>query len=154
MGKWGLQSAFGLLQGTSEKGLVYKSNYNDGIIECYGDADHGGDHTSGRSTSGVICLYAGGAISWLSQKQASVAISTIEAEIVAASEAAREIVWLKRLLSAMTTISETPQLQVDNEAAVKLAQNPEFHRRTKHIRIRHFFVRELVTDGVAVEISL
>lgn len=138
---------FRYLQGTSDHGIVYQPDYKKGIIECYSDADHGGDHSSGRSTTGVMCLYSGGAISWLSQKQASVAISTTEAEIVAASEAAREAVWLKRLLSIMTVLKDSPCLQVDNEAAVKLAHNPELHRRTKHIQIRHFFVRELVTEG-------
>lgn len=87
-------------------------------MECYSDADHGGDQPSGRSTTGVMCLYAGGAISWHSQKQVSVAISTTEAEIFAASEAACEVVWLTRLLTAMTVLKGTPQLQVDNEAAV------------------------------------
>jgi len=75
---------------------------------------------SGRSTTGVVCLHAGAAISWLSQKQPVVAISTTEAEIVAASEAAREIVWLQRLMQSMITIYDTPVLHVDNEAAVKL----------------------------------
>ena len=132
---------FRYLQGTANNRLVYKPGYKEGVIECYSDADHGGDQSTGRSTTGVVCLHAGGAISWQSQRQASVAISTTEAEIVAASEAAREIVWLKRLLAAMTVINKMPELQVDNEAAVKLAQNPEFHRRTKHIRLRHFYVR-------------
>lgn len=138
---------FRYLQGTSDHEIVYKPDHKKGIIECYSDADHGGDHSSGRSTTGVMCLYSGGAISWLSQKQASVAISTTESEIVAASEAAREVVWLKRLLSIMTVLKDIPYLQVDNEAAVKLAHNPELHRRTKHIQIRHFFVREMVTEG-------
>jgi transposase InsO family protein len=138
---------FRYLQGTTDHGIVYQPDYKMGFIECYSDADHGGDHSSGRSTTGVICLYSGGAISWLSQKQASVAISTTESEIVAASEAAREVVWIKRLLSSMTSMKGLPRLQVDNEAAVKLAHNPELHRRTKHIQIRHFFVREMVTDG-------
>ena len=75
------------------------------------------------------------------------AISTTEAEIVAASEAAREVVWLKRLMETMTVMNSVPELYVDNDAAVKLELNPEFHRRTKHNRIRHFFVRERVSEG-------
>ena len=86
-------------------------------------------------------------MSWLSQRQASVAISTTEAEIVAASEAARESVWLSYLLREISAVDSVPRLHVDNSAAVKLAQNPEYHRRTKHIRLRHFFVREKVCDG-------
>lgn len=135
------------LKNTIDTGIVYKPQDKKCTLLCYSDADHAGDTTTGRSTTGVVCIYAEGAISWLSQRQASVAISTTEAEIVAASEAAREILWLKRLLSDIVKFSDKPQLQVDNEAAVKLAQNPELHRRTKHIRTRHFFVRELVTGG-------
>jgi len=138
---------FRYLKGTSDIGIVYKPNYKKGILECYSDADHGGDKLTGRSTTGVLCMYSGGAISWISQRQSSVAISTTEAEIVAASEATREIIWLKRLFKEFIHMDNIPLLQVDNESAVRLAQNPEFHRRTKHIRIRHFFVREHVTEG-------
>lgn len=139
------------LRGTTDHALVYKNNYKNGVLECYSDADHAGDSTTGRSTSGVLCLYSGAPISWISQRQVSVAISTTEAEIVAASEAAREIIWLKRLLAELDQMTTMPNLQVDNEAAIRLAQNPELHRRTKHIRTRHFFVRELVNSD---EISI
>ena len=103
------------LQGTTNRGIVYKPDYKKGVIECYSDADHGGDLSTARSTTGVVCLHAGGAISWLSQRQPSVAISTTEAEIVAASEGASEIVWLKRLLSEMISTMEKPELLVYNE---------------------------------------
>lgn len=139
---------FRYLRGTADHRLIYKTNPGEGNFVCYSDADHGGDLGTGRSTSGVLCLYSGAPISWMSQRQASVAISTTEAEIVAASEAAREIIWLKQLLTELGQLKDAPVLLVDNEAAIRLAQNPEFHRRTKHIRIRHFFVRELVTAGV------
>jgi len=135
------------LRGTTDHILAYKPNQGKGNLVCYSDADHGGDLGTGRSTSGVLCLYSSAPISWMSQRQASVAISTTEAEIVAASEAAREIIWLKQLFTELGQLKDAPKLQVDNEAAIRLAQNPEFHRRTKHIRIRHFFVRELVTAG-------
>ena len=142
-----MKRIFRYLKGTIDKGIVYRPSYNSGVLECYADADHGGDNMTGRSTSGVVCIYSGGAISWSSQRQQSVAISTTEAEIVAASECAKKVVWLKRLLGECTTLKDMPILRVDNQAAVRLAQNPEYHRRTKHIRLRHFFVREKVTEG-------
>ena len=74
-------------------------------------------------------------IPWLSQRQAT---PTTEAEIVAA----KEIIWFSRLFSQVIQLKQTPILQVDNLAAVRLAQNPEFYRRTKHIAIKHFFIRE------------
>ena len=138
---------FRYLKGTAELGITYKPGVKDELIS-FSDAYHGGDDTTGRSTTGVLCMYTGGAISWYSQLQTSVAISTTEAELVAASEAAREMVWLKRLFEEITTLKSVPILWVDNEAAIKLTQNPEYHRRTKHIHIRHFFVRELVLDGI------
>ena len=65
---------------------------------------------SGRSTTGVICVYSGGAIRWLSQRQMSVAISTTKAEIVAASEAAREVMWLKRFLNGIVGLEGIPEI--------------------------------------------
>ncbi|GBN94174.1 hypothetical protein AVEN_264091-1 [Araneus ventricosus] len=86
-------------------------------------------------------LGAGGAISWLSERQAIVATSTTESEIVSANEAAKELIWLKRLISGVSFLKELPTIYVDNNAAIRLAQNPEFHRRTNHINLKHFFVR-------------
>uniref|UniRef100_A0A146M1T4 Retrovirus-related Pol polyprotein from transposon TNT 1-94 n=1 Tax=Lygus hesperus TaxID=30085 RepID=A0A146M1T4_LYGHE len=85
---------FRYLKGTSQLGLLYKSGNNS--LVCYSDADHGGDHSTGRSTTGVVAMFSNAAISWLSQRQTSVSISTTEAEIVAASD-----LWLKRLLLDM-----------------------------------------------------
>ncbi|CAB3229654.1 unnamed protein product [Arctia plantaginis] len=98
----------------------------------------------------MVCMYAGGIIAWKSHRQASVAISSTEAEVVAVSETAREIMWLKVLMASIQHTDDITVLYVDNESAIKLARNPpyEFHSRTKHIRIRHFFIREAVTDGV------
>jgi ribonuclease HI len=63
----------------------------------YSDSDFGGCRITGRSTSGVVMMYASGAISRLSQRQATIATSTTEAEIIAATEAVKEMIWLKRL---------------------------------------------------------
>lgn len=136
------------LRGTLDWGLIYKRK-SDAKLRCYSDSDHGGDLETGRSTSGMICTYAGGIISWKSNRQASVAISSTEAEVVAASETAREIIWLRRLFESIEHTKYKPVLYVDNESAIKLARNPpyEYHSRTKHIRIREFFIREAVTDG-------
>jgi hypothetical protein len=96
------------LRGTTNCGLLYKSNQAKGFFECYSDADHGGDLSTGRSTSGVLCLHSGAPITWMSQRQSSVAISTTEAEAVAASEAAREIIWIKRILTELDQLKATP----------------------------------------------
>lgn len=140
-----VKRVFRYIAGTIDVGVVYDKN-GKRELECYSDADFGGCLTTGRSTSGVVIKYAGGAISWMSQRQTIVATSTTEAEIVAATEAAKEIIWLSRLYSQVKKFKNIPILFVDNAAAVRLAQNPEFHRRTKHIAIKHFFIREKVVE--------
>lgn len=82
---------FRYLKGTTDIGLLYKFGLQ-GKLETFSNSDYGGDETTGRSTSGVVCMYAGAAISWMSQRQTSVALSTTEAEIIAASESAKGIV--------------------------------------------------------------
>jgi transposase InsO family protein len=135
------------LAGSIESGIIYTRTGSEGILEGYSDSDYGGCCHTGRSTSGVVVKYAGGAISWYSQRQASVATSTTEAEVIAASEAAKEMIWLKRLFLEITTLDKSPPyIYVDNSAAVRLSQNPEFHRRTKHISLRHFYIRERVIE--------
>lgn len=100
-----VKKIFRYLKATTDYGIVYKANTNKNILQCYNDADHGGDLGTGRSTSGVLCLYSSAPITWISQRQTSVAISTTEAEVVAASEAAREIVWIKKLLTELDQLN-------------------------------------------------
>jgi hypothetical protein len=142
-----VKRVFRYIAGTLDLGIVYRSNVDEGFLDVYSDADFGGCTSTGRSTSGVIVRYAGGAISWMSQRQPVVATSTTEAEIIAANEGAKEAIWLSRLFRGIIQFKDVPIIQVDNSAAVRLAQNPEFHRRTKHISIKHFFIREKVTEG-------
>ncbi|GBO18246.1 Retrovirus-related Pol polyprotein from transposon TNT 1-94 [Araneus ventricosus] len=143
------------IAGSYDKGIVYKHKYKQGLLECYTDADFGGCKASGRSTSGIVILYSGGAISWFSQRQSVAATSTTEAEIIAANECCREIIWLKRLFSSVTKLDGISVLKVDNRAAIRLAQNPEFHRRTKHISIKHFFYqRKGVRKGITGAASI
>jgi len=118
-----------------------------GVLTTYCDADYAGDVSTRRSTSGVVCQHMGGPISWLCQRQKSVALSTTEAEFVAASEAAKEIIWLSRLFGEITHLINTPVLKVDNMSAVKLVKSPVFHKRSKHIEVRHYFVREKFNEG-------
>ncbi len=138
------------LKGTSQLGIVYRADQQAGVLVTFSDADYAGDISTRRSTSGVVCQYVNSAISWMSQRQKSVALSTTEAEFIAASEAAKETIWLKRLLSEVTTLVTTPVLMVDNMSAIKLVKNPVFHKRSKHIEVRHYFVREKVDEGQLV----
>ena len=93
----------------------------------------------------------------MSKKQSLIALSTTEAEYVAASEASKEAVWLRLILSEIygtfsdhgNSPSATPSipLYIDNQAAIKLIKNPQFHERIKHIEIKHHYIRETYENG-------
>ncbi len=143
---------FRYLSGTIKLGIVYRHNEQSGVLKIYSDADYAGDVLTRRSTSGIVSMYMGGAISWSSKRQRSVALSTTEAEFIAASEAAKEIIWLSRLLREITNLITIPLIMIDNMSALKLIKNPSFHKRSKHIEVRHYFVREKFEEGqLAVE---
>eukprot|EP00965_Chrysotila_dentata_P178037 5881381-Pleurochrysis_carterae.AAC.1 len=90
-------------------------------------------------------MYNQAAILWASKKQQSVALSSCEAEIIAASEATKEAVYLRTLFADLGLAPKQPTpLAMDNKSAIDLAYNPEHHQRSKHIDRRHFFVRERV----------
>ena len=127
------------LERTKSYGLTYKADQE----ELFGMSDS--DWAVKHSTTGWGFMYNMALISWNSSKQTSVALSSCEAEIMAASEAAKEAKFLLQYLTELKLIGPNPiELYVDNQAARDLAYNPEHHKRTKHIDRRHFFVRELV----------
>lgn len=135
------------LKATAYLGLSYKKSA-DGNLIGYSDADWAGDMDDRHSTSGNVFSLACGAVSWLSKKQATVALSTAEAEYVALSTATQEAIWLRRLLADMGEPPEGPtEIYEDNQGAISMAKNPVGHARTKHIDIRYHFVRERVQDG-------
>ena len=117
-------------------------------LEGMADADWAVRH----STSGFVFTLARAAISWGSKRQQSIAISSCEAEIMAASEAAKEAVYLDRLVSEIGFKGDTGpvRLCLDNRAAIDSSYNPENHNRTKHIERRHYFIRELVSENKIV----
>ena len=112
---------------------------------AYSDSDLGTQH----STTGWDIVWQRAAISYGSKKQISVATSSCHAEIVAASEAAKEAKYYREFATELGFPQTQPTpLLVDNTAAINLSYNPEHHNRTKHIDRRHFYVRELVEDHV------
>jgi len=139
------------LQGTKSFGLRYNS-VNDPELSGYTDSDYAGDHLDRKSTGGFLFFYGNSLISWSSQKQPVVALSSTEAEYVALHSGAREAVWLRRFLKELGYEQKGPTpIYVDNQSAIKLAKNPEFHKRTKHIEVKFHYTRELVEEG-AIEL--
>ena len=104
------------------------------------------DVDSRRSTTGYVFIYNGAAISWVSKIQPTVAASTTEAEYVAGAMAAKEAIWLRRLLGALTGTTKAVQMKCDNQGALALMQNAVSSPRTKHIDISHHFIREKVAE--------
>ena len=128
--------------------MVLNYQKTDGsTLSGYSDANWAGDLNDRHSTSGNVFFLANGAISWLSKKQATVALSTAESEYIALSQAAQEAIWLRRLLQDIGMKFESPtQVNEDNQGAIAMAKNPVAHARTKHIDIRYHFVREAIQD--------
>lgn len=90
-------------------------------------------------------------VSWCNKKQLVVTLSSTEAEYVAATMAAQECMWLKRLIGEMLCkVDHAIQIRCDNESAVKIASNLIFHGRTKHIEVRHHYIREKVLEQEVV----
>ena len=93
-------------------------------------------------------LLGGGAITWSSRKQSSVALSTVEAEYMALSVATQEAIWLRHLQEELgVTNTDLTLIFEDNQGAISMAKNPVFHKRTKHVQNRYHFVREAVEQG-------
>ena len=136
------------LRGTSEFGLLYCRSDSTRCVG-FSDADWGGSLDDRKSTSGYMFQIGGTAISWRSNKQSCVALSTAEAEYVALAAAAQEAIWLQQLVSdiLIEPIEET-EIYEDNQSAICLAKNPQFHGRTKHIEIKYHFIRDHVEKGI------
>src|SRR5216684_2184647 len=95
-----------------------------------------------------VFMLGRGIMSWSSKKQSTVALSSMEAKYITGGHAVKEVVWLRQLLSELKqdTIEPTT-IHIDNQSSIALAHNPEFHDRTKHIDIRHHFLREKTESG-------
>eukprot|EP00253_Pinus_taeda_P018476 PITA_18476 len=106
-----------------------------------------GDLDKRRSTIGYVFTLAGGAISWMSKLQETVALSTTEAEYIAASDSSKEAIWLKGLLDEIGRTREKVDVLCDSQSAIHLATNPAYHSITKHIDVRYNFLRHVIEGG-------
>ncbi len=139
-----VQRIFRYLKQHPDLGLVYR----DEELLGYTDANWARDNDR-KSTGGYLYKLGGAAISWSSKRQNTIALSSCEAEYMAASEAAKEALWMRRLLNEFGYGGpQQVTIQADNQSAIALAENPMHHGRTKHIEIRYHFIREKVTEGL------
>jgi hypothetical protein len=133
------------LSGTASYGIIFGGTRSG--LEAYTDADYAGDIDTRRSTTGYVFILNGGAISWSSRLQQTVAASTTEAEYMAAASATKEGLWLRKLLSEMQLDITIIDIKADSQSAIKLLKNPVFSMRSKHIDIIYHFARERVIRG-------
>jgi len=130
------------LAGTADYGIMFGNSTDNLKINGYCDADFAGDIDTRRSTTGYIFTLNGGAISWSSRRQQTVAVSTAEAEYMAAAYAVKEALWLRKLAADLQLDTATTVIYGDNQAAIKLLKNPISSLRSKHIDVIYHFARE------------
>jgi hypothetical protein len=119
-------------------------------IDAYSDSDWANDRDERKSTTGYILYLNGDPVSWQSRKQKVVALSTAEAEYYAITEAAKEVQWTKQLLIEILNDGTTDFkldttstiIHSDSQSAIAIGNNNAGHGRSKHIDIRHHFIRD------------
>jgi len=147
----GVKRVLKYIKGTISYGISFIIGSNNTEMEAYCDADWAGDLDSRRSTSGWLCLLNGGPISWCSKKQGITATSTTE--FIAICGAAKQIVWLRRLLSDFNCKQYYPtRLKCDNQRAITITKNPGFMKGTKHLEVQYYYTYDQQKAGeIAVE---
>ncbi|KAK2429638.1 putative mitochondrial protein [Trifolium repens] len=137
------------VNGTSDYGIMY-SHCENSTLYGYCDADWAGSADDRKSTSGGCFFLGTNLISWFSKKQNCVALSTAEAEYVAAGSSCSQLVWMKQMLKEYDIEQDALTLYCDNMSAINISKNPVQHSKTKHIDIRHHYIRDLVENKIVV----
>ena len=136
---------FRYLAGTRDLWLSYGETRR--ALEGYADAD-GSMNEDRRAISGYAFLIDGGAVSWSSKRQEIVSLSTTESEYVAVTHGMKEALWLRSLLSEVfEPITAPTTLFSDNQSAIALTRDHQYHARTKHIDVRYHFIRWVIEQG-------
>lgn len=138
------------LRGTTSLGICFSgSNSSDPPqLISYADSTWADDKTNRKSTTGYVHMLSSGPISWASKKQATVALSSTEAEYIALAAAVQDLIWLRLLLSELDCPQAATTIFEDNQGCIGLLKNPgSLHHRVKHIDIKHHFLREQAEAG-------
>ena len=132
---------FRYLKGTSDVSLVY-GDKDPRLITEYSDSDYAGDVDSRRSMTGYVFTLGGSVVSWKATLQSTVTLSTTEAKYMALTEAAKEAIWLRGLVSDLGLHHDQATVFCDSLSAICLAKDQVHHERTKHIDVRYHFLRD------------
>ena len=144
-----VKSILKYLRRTKDLFLIYGGE-SELKVEGHTDSSFQSDRDDSKSVSGYVFTLNGGAVSWKSSKQQTVADSTTEAEYIAASEAAKEAVWMKKFITELGVVPgiEDPiPLLCDNNGAIAQAKEPRSHQKSKHILRRFHLIREIIERG-------
>ncbi|GJV95024.1 retrovirus-related pol polyprotein from transposon TNT 1-94 [Tanacetum coccineum] len=137
---------FRYLKGTPNLGLWYpKGSGFD--LKAYSDSDYAGCNLDRKSTSGGCQILGGKLVCWSAKKQSSVAMSSAEAEYVAAAGCCAQVLWIKSQLADYDVLYDKVPIFCDNTSAIAISNNPVLHSRTKHIDIRYHFIRDHILKG-------
>jgi hypothetical protein len=118
------------------------------VVVGYSDVDWASNADDKKNTSGG-CFYVGNnLVTWMSRKQSSISLSTAEAEYIVAGSCCTQLLWMKKLLCDYGFTQDTMVIHCDNTSAINISKNPFQHSRTKHIDIRHHFIRDLVESRI------
>ncbi|KAL0286258.1 UNVERIFIED_CONTAM: Retrovirus-related Pol polyprotein from transposon TNT 1-94 [Sesamum angustifolium] len=131
--KWLLR----FLNGSANRGLMFSKCAKGVELTGYVDSNYANDRDSRRSTTSYIFTLCGSCITWKSQLQQIVALSTTEAEYIAATEAFKEALWLEGIVKEIGFLKQKITIFSDSQSAIQLCKNPVFHDRTKHIDVRN-----------------
>ncbi|GJZ42695.1 copia protein [Tanacetum coccineum] len=140
---------FRYIKGTTHLGLWYPKGSGIETI-VYADSDHAGDYVDRKSTSGACTFMRCCLTSWFLKKQTAIAMSTTEAEYVSAGKACQQALWMKQALIDYGVRLDDIPIMCDNKGAIYLSKNLIQHSRTKHIEIRHHFLRDNVQKGISL----
>lgn len=136
------------LKGTINNCLVFQKGGLD--VTAYADADWANDDGDRRSYTGYVFTIGKSIVSWESRKQKTVALSSTEAEYISLTEACKEGLFIRKFLKDIIKESIVITIHNDNQSALKLCKNSLYHSRTKHIDVRHHFIRKYVSDKIVI----
>ncbi|GJZ65656.1 ribonuclease H-like domain-containing protein [Tanacetum coccineum] len=132
---------FRYLKGKPKLGLWYprESSFD---LESYSDSDYAGANLDRKSTTGGCQFLGRRLITWQCKKQTIVATSTTEAEYVAAASCCGQVLWIQNQMLDYGFNFMNTKIYIDNESTICIVKNPVYHSKTKHIAIRHHFIRD------------
>ncbi|KAL0327900.1 UNVERIFIED_CONTAM: hypothetical protein Scaly_2222600 [Sesamum calycinum] len=123
------------------------------ILEGYSDTSFQSDHDGAKSQSDFVFKLNGSVVAWKSSKKATIADSTTEAEYIAASKAAKEVVWMKNYIKELGVVPSTAESAIifyDNNGAIEQAKELRSHHHSKHSLRCYYLLREMTWDVYAI----